>query len=344
MIRAFILTAYLYALLPLMIGFAVASLARHRINLPSLYVTGYVIYLALFELLAALEFHRNVSYAHLVHHWKLSVYVITVIVILCIVYGIFKAKPHGKSLIMRFSREAVITVIVTLFLIGLAVLFLVPHALDDTPELARLSLASDSFFSVDPATGSAYTDTSAYPGYLHLFWASGSTITGIDVTTLIHIILPVFMIPLFVCTYISISQILFSLEERASDRYRFVWLVFLFYALMIPLESHIALTPYRNIWNGTTLAASCLLPLFAAVCVKLVRFVTDNQSTPMPVLLNTLVELLCLSLSVRLCISYSLILCGLFILASAIMTAVCLVWRRYFKRDTTSNSEGGERS
>ncbi len=344
MIRAIILTAYLYALLPLMIGFAVASLARHRVNLPLMYVTGYVIYLALFELLAALEFHRNVSYTRLVRYWKLSVYVITIIAILCIVYGLFKAKSHGKSLIMRFSREAVITVIVTLILIGLGVLFLVPHALDDTPELARLSLAGDSFFSVNPATGSAYTDTSAYPGYLHLFWAFSSTITGIDVTTLIHIILPVFIIPFFVCTYVSIGQALFPLGENAIDRYRFVWLVLLFYTLMIPLDSHIALTPYRNIWNGTTLAASCLLPLFVATCVKLLRFVTDNQSTPVPVLLNTLIGLLCLSLSVKLCVSYGLVLCGLFILASAIMTVVYLLSRRHFKRNTVSNSEGGERS
>ena len=84
--------------------------------------------------------------------------------------------------------------------------------------------------------------------------------------------------------------------------------------------------------------------LFAAVCVKLVRFLTDNQSTPIPVLLNALIGLLCLALSVRLCVSSGLILCGLFILASAIITAVCLLWRRHFSVYTASDSEGGERS
>ena len=343
MIKIILQITYLYSLLPLLIGFAVASLAKRRINLSSVYVSGYVVYFALFEILTIWE-SRYASYNRLTRYWELTIYAITIIVIACTIYGIIGIYRRNNLFSLNISREAATTVVLTLVLVILAVLFFVPHALDDTPELARLSMAGDSFFSIDPSTGRAYADASACPGYLHLFYAFGSTVTGLDVTILIHVILPVFLIPLFVCAYLSVAETLFPSEETSRDRFRFVWLILLFYILMLPLEAHLAFTPFRNIWNGMTLAASCLLPLFVSVCIKLVRIFITDESIAAASLFNALIGLLCLTLSVRLCVSFGLIICVLFIMASVIMIAAHLLWHRRSTACADFSSEGGEHS
>ena len=151
------------------------------------------------------------------------------------------------------------------------------------------------------------------------------------------------MIPFFVCSYTMIANILFPEEEPSRDRFHFVWLILLFYTLMVPLEGHIAFAPYRNIWNGVTLAASCLLPLFVITCIKLIQLFTANSSFTRSALLNSLIGLICLALSIRLCISHGLILCGLFILATIILILVNLIHQRLLKQNSVSDIKGGGR-
>ncbi len=356
MIKAVLLAVYLYGLLPLLIGTAVTLLTKHRIGLPKIYLSGYIFYLTLFELLVVWVSHRRASYTRLFEYWKLTVIIMTIVVLVCIglCVPIIRTRHENKfkdiflfssgrdAVFLGLSRESLIIICLILILTVLAVFFLIPHAFDYTPELARISLASDTFFSLDPATGAPYTDSSAIPGALHLFYAFGSTMTGIDVTTLIHLIIPIFLIPFFMCVHITIAHCLFPEKEQSCNRFRFVWLIALFYLLMLPLEAHIALAPYRNIWNGITLAASCFIPLFIAVCLNLSRGFASEYTISTFSAITNIFGLLCLILTLRLCIPFGYIVCSLYILAAVLIILVSLIWRKRVASIVGNGPKGGE--
>ena len=375
MIKAILLIVYLYGFLPLLIGAALFLLSYRtpssssKQGYASIYVSGYVVYLALFELLIICDTHRQESYNQLVTDWKRAILFITLISIVCLSLGVylfqkrkgnsqnmsdpFKGTVKNNQSLSSYKHDCLIFILITMFLTILAILFLVPHALDDTPELARMTLSNDRFFSVDPLTGLEYAENAAYPGPIHLLYAFGSTITGIDVTTLIHLVMPLFMIPFFICCYVIIARLLFPDKKDSRDRTCFVLLVILFYLLMLPLEAHIALSPYRNIWNGTTLAGSCLFPLLCAICLVALRsLITQHTSNSNSIqLLKTLINIICLSLAIKLCVSYGVILCMIFVLSSIVITIGFIISlcknNRSSERGTfssTAHSEGGARS
>ena len=277
MIKATLLTVYLYGLLPFLIGVCICVLSNRRRRLSFAYVSGYLVYLSFFEVLVLFSIRRKDTYSKFVEKWSLLVCALSAITVLCIILCILLVARRSDEKFIRpiiacpCSRENRITILITITLTIVAIVFFVPHAFDDTPEFARLVLATDTLWQ--PANES-FTFAAEKPsslGYLYLYYAYGSTLTGIDVTTLIHLIMPLFMLPFFVCVYVQISMILLPENKHQKQRFCFVWLVMLFYLLMLPLDAHIALAPYRNIWNGITLASSCLIPLFITFCIALSR-------------------------------------------------------------------------
>lgn len=343
MIKSIIQVLYLYGLLPLLIGLAFTGITRRdsssRLRKSGIsYVLGYLIYLALFECIVLNESKQTASYLLLVKGWKRIILGMTVVSVICILIHIISScirdlKNDEKSILLLFgnsvkkpsknSRYLLVLSIASLILVLVSVFLLIPHALDDTPELARLTISSDSFFSIDPLTGGAYASDTVLPGKLHLFFAFGSTITGINVTTLIHRILPVFMIPLFIISYAVISDLLFVDDRQIKKRFSFVGLVMLFYIIAIPFETHISVAAFRNIWNGTTFAASCLFPLMFSICLNIARYpklkASSISSTAVLSMPESIVGIICLSFAIHLCVPYGLPICGLFILVSMII-------------------------
>ena len=360
MIKSVLLITYLYFLLPLLIGLAVSWLLSQQTSFPFVFTRGYVCYLALFALITFICEHQNAPYERLINYWTRTIKILSIITLVCIVVSfLFVRKKHThnrapspiKSKIKNSIcfKSNIATAMMTLGLIILAVLFLTPHASDETPELARLTLGNNAFFSLDPSTGTNYAEDTIYPACIHLFYTFGSTTTGIDVTTIIHLLIPIFMIPLFICSYIVISSILFPDEQLINRRYHFVWLILLFYLIMLPLEAHIALTPYRNIWNGMTLASSCLIPLFFSLCFELTRKAVFKLSGISVKTVLTIPEfslgLISLALSIRLCVRFSFTICGLFVSTSIVIIIVSAIKKALKKRHevrlASSNPEGG---
>ena len=328
MIKTILLIAYLFCVLPLLIGECVLYTIRHDFSfrlhgLAFSYVFGYIIYLALFELTVLWQTYRSADYMPLVQSWKQIVIVVTIISIIWLAFFLFiiiiKNRTHGKKWLSfllggTFKKTLALTMLI---LTLLSVLFLVPHSMDETPELARLTIKNDCFFSINPLTGTMYAENDIYPGKIHLFFAFGSTLTGIDVTTLIHRFIPIFMIPLFVCSYVVITELLLCGDKWDQARFLLFKIIMLFYLTVLPFETHISVAVYRNIWNGTTFASSCLLPLLFGVCVDFVR--KSRLHTSVLSSQETLIGIICLSLAVHLCVPYGLPICGVLLLASVII-------------------------
>ena len=341
MIQAIFLTAYLYLLLPLLIGVAVCLLFKKTLSASAVYMGGYISYLALFELIVLIETHRNVTYSEFSKDWWHITGIIAGITACVIIILLAKKKWSVASLTEVNKRENLLIICLSLLLTALAILILTPHSQDQTPELARLAISNDALLSIDPKTGTAYTDPASVPGFIFLFYTCGSTITGIDATTLIHLIMPVFLIPFFICTYVQIASILFpdtdpdigkSCPESFSlTRFRFLYLIMLFYLLTLPFQVHIALTPYRNIWNGVTLAASCILPLLCVTLLGLLRDILerrtkDCRSSDAHIfsVLEPVSSLICLVLCAALCVPYTPALCALMILSAFLISIASL--------------------
>ena len=357
MIIVVLLLMYYFCLVPFLIGIVASLYAKQTRTLPFIYVFGYIVYLALFELVVSFNAYKQSSYLQFVNCWKTTICLITIIASIVIILNLLLHQYKKDSVfnmllpLHSYSRNQLYTVFFTIIIIITSVLFLTPHALDETPELARLALSHNTFFSINPTTGSAYTNASAHPGYLHLFYAFGSSITGIDVTTLIHLVMPFFLVPLFICSYVVVASLLFPLPESSSTRFHFIWLIMLFYFLMLPLEAHVALAPYRNIWNSITLASSVLIPLLFAVCLSLIRhfaFVLESdKKAPAQVVsyAEFSIMLICLVLSIQLCIRFGLVICCLFIMVT-IAIIITIIFRNKLKRERSvslskSKKEGG---
>lgn len=346
MIKAALITTYLYVLIPLLIGAAITIFIKQKINISFAYVLGYMVFLSVFEITILVEAKRSVTYLQFVKIYWIASNVITALSLATLIIYIFKKRiTNKKTLSLEHSfihgYENYSIIVLTISLIVLSVIFLVPHSQDQTPELARSSLASNAFFSINPTTGKPFQNSSDYPGYLFLLFASGSTLTGIDVTVLIHLVIPVFFIPLFVCCYIIIANNLFPGKTHDRDRFHFVCLVILFYLLMLPLETHLAFVPYRNIWNGITLATSCLLPLFVSVCLAFIRNIGNRISEKEDELTitETIVYLVCIALSLQLCLPYGYILCALFILSSAVILIMKPLSQRCTRKKEVKNHD-----
>lgn len=337
MIKAFLLTIYLFIILPLIIGADATLMTKHRTSFSFLYVSGYAICLSFFETFMIFQGSRDNSYLQLVESWHLWIIVFSVIAVCIMIASIISLKKRTSIItICPISRTNLITVIFTIVLIILSIGFFVPHAQDQTPELARLTIKSSRLFSIDPYTGAEYTNASSCPGYLFLIYALGSTLTGIDVTIFIHLFMPVIFIPFFVCCYSLIASILFPEMKQKNTRTYFVWLIMLFYLLMIPFETHIAFAPYRNIWNGITLASSCLLPLYASLCIDITRhfFANHSEIISMFSILKWIAMIIILSFSIMLCIRFGLML-AIILIISTIGTGIiaCITHKLSSKKE-----------
>ena len=362
--KTIIQVSYLYGLLPLLIGLAFTCITRRysssRLRRGGIsYVLGYLIYLALFECIVLWELKKTTSYIVLVNDWKRVILSITIISVICILIRLLSLCTKdltsdgeaisflSKSEIKKSpenSRYLLASIITSLVLLLISVFLLFPHALDDTPELARLTISNDSFFSIDPLTGKTYASGTVFPGKIHLFYAFGSTLTGINVTTLIHRIIPVFMIPLFIMSYAVISELLFAEEKQDKKHFAFVGLVILFYVISIPFETHISVAVFRNIWNGTTLAASCFFPLLFSICLSIARYPTHKTVSGLTTVVlsipESVVSIICLSLAIHLCVPYGLPICGLFVLASILVLLSSVVQQRRIRNHNSSVKEG----
>ena len=325
----------IYGLLPLLIGAAVTGLGRVRgSRFAASYVAGYALLLAVFCLAAVFSARDSEPYDTLYHLWPVICIFLAAVSVIVFVLGLLL---HRASDARRFAsdvhvpaptKRTRILLVITVCLIILSLLLLVPGAKDDTPELARLTLQTKTFFSTDPATGAAYADASAQPGYIHLFYAVGAKLTDMEPTKMIHWALPLFIIPLYICAYCRIAWVLFPREEEGIRRFRFVVLVILFFLVMTTTSAHVGFTVLNNSWNGVTLAASCLLPLFFSQCLGIVRLSTGARGSrekgrPYAEIITKLLYLLVLAAATTLCVPTGRVLTAI-LAAATVLTVIGL--------------------
>ena len=335
----------LYGLLPLLIGAAATGLVRVRgSRLAASYVAGYALLLAVFCVVALHSAQDGDPYETLYHLWPIVCIFLASGSVIIFVLGtlLHRAAAYRQTAsdihLPPPTKRTRVLLIISICLIVFSVLLLVPGARDDTPELARLTLQTKSFFPADPTTGEAFAQSSARPGMIHLFYAVGASLSGMDPTRMLHWVMPVFMIPLYICAYCRIAWVLFPHGEDARRRFRCVILIILFFLIMTATTAHIGITPLNNSWNGVTLAASCLLPLFFAQCLRMIALLTDTgltrikpevrEKSAVIQLISGVAYLIVLAAAAALCVPTGWILCAI----QAFATVLTVIGLRVYDR------------
>ena len=409
MIKGVLLTAYFYGLLPLLIGAAAMTLCSVIVRATSLvstlrsiptwsparvYVTGYVIYLAIFSFAAGRIEPVGEHYHEFAALWSVILAVLSIVSVILATPGVVMlgrklADPgttgskaasrttakHGRNTSDRSSsaktplltRSTVLLIIGCLILIVISIMLLIPHTKDYTPELAQLTIRHDTIFSVNPASLQPYVPGAAgdaasaggasagagsssagtgsladtLPPLLHLFYAYGATAAGINAAALIHIGMPFFLLAFFFCVYAHAGEILLAglkgvspsgsskrNREEAQSYYNlrnyFVAVVAAIYFLFIFTNIHIGFAVYRNIWERTTLCASCLYPLFFVWCLDLILLTTQRKGHPVQIA-GRLVSLIILTQAIGLCQRNALIPCGIIFISAIIIGVIAKI-------------------
>ncbi|MBQ4361838.1 MAG: hypothetical protein II787_02845 [Lachnospiraceae bacterium] len=364
MVKGLIVILYLYGLLPLLLGAGACSLAGmcpqggsaqgrlfsvRPFRLPggfaSCCVTGWVIELALMRLMTAAA-APDASHAAFALRWGIVCIGAGLAGLGITVFGLAQRRRGqstgfaGSGSQEPHSRLIPVSAVV---LILFSILFTVPHLKDMIPELSRLTLASDRFFSVNPANGASYDGAAHLPAGLHLLYTTGAALSGIDVTVLIHVIMPVFLLTFFFCTYIEAGRVLLAasgssdagrtdsqdnpeLTNTSPARVFFFMSAAVIYLIFTLTPVHIGLAVYRNIWNPATLGASCLYPLFFIWCLELASskagrhgksrgLNTDGHSRntrlTVPGIILRILRLVLTIAALTLCFTYALVPCAL---------------------------------
>lgn len=280
------------------------------------YLTGFVLMLAVFQILALGAFYLELP-LHV-----LSIVFMCVLGFLCVLSAVRRKKKLIYSLqpqirIRNISWCFVAAVI--LIVIQAVILASVMHIDQDDAfyvGTAVTSVNTDSIFQYDPYTGLEYAAApsryvlSPFP----IFVAFLSQVSGIHAAIIDHTILPVFLIPLSYYVYWLIGKRLFAKKIKAISVFLLIVALFQMFSFCSIYTSGTFLLV--RIWQGKAILANILLP--AVLYLGLTAFRNSFGKKQWIILCCTLIA--------------SCMVSSMGIMLAAIMTGIigiiCAVWKK----------------
>ena len=266
----------LFTLLPMLIGMAynkiAAALYPQDVDQGMLvaYIRGYTVLLAAFWCYWIVV--RKVFAADLLGRpvllWGAALAVAAVVsivilnkTIMSIIASIRESAEAVKCMSRQILTEKCAVLAVCVILTILSVACIVPSSHDITLELGYEALHTNGL-SVDKTS------------VIELFYLFPAMLLHAGYTQEVHFIIPLALLPLFYCIYIWIAQMLFHGEKE--DQKMFLLFTAIFYVCMsfagTYTDMDMGFNPLQNIWNGLTLAMTCLLPLEVMHLAGLLKF------------------------------------------------------------------------
>jgi len=263
----FLYKAFLIALLlviaPAVLGSLLTDFKRKGDgSLTALYVKGWLVMMAVFQLFAIPLIFTRADFTTLVHAWTVVIVLLSVILLVRNrkeYYKIWKQYRYGR-------RETVWPYIfaIELIIVLTMAIVLLQHVDDDDAfyvGTAVTTLQTDSMYEYDAYTGDVY---GAFPARYVLspfpvFVALIAKLTMLHPTIIAHTVLPVFLIPLAFMVYGLIGRELFGENKKAVG-------FFLLALLALNLWGNFSVYTSSSfllfrIWQGKAVLASILLPL-----------------------------------------------------------------------------------
>jgi hypothetical protein len=282
-----VIVLYEFGILPFLLGMLWCrkekKMGSHRI-----YVQGYMTMFALFWVIAVPLIHQGRSLSQLAAAWAVVSVAVPVLVAVKILVGTKMLRDErGKAAVkeefaylaenFRFvCRNMKGLIGLTVFLMAVSIFFIAPSAKDDTPEIAGVSVQSDTMYVYQPYTYIPYENNSEGANSpLVMIYAVAARLSGMNPTTLIHWGVPVFLLLLYAAVGWYAAAVLFPAGWTQKRLFTELWLVT--GTVVVGANRALSVGIYRNIWNGVTLVVAVILPLAMAESVALLTEFSDSH-------------------------------------------------------------------
>ncbi|SEI47900.1 hypothetical protein SAMN02910453_0469 [Lachnospiraceae bacterium A10] len=274
MIRKIVLLIIYLWILPLAVGNFVQKLIWNRINIReknsllkiwNLYVSGIMVMMCLFELAGKMILNLTQSYTVLLRYGVCFFRILLLISILSFIFSVYRTRKVSlKTYSFRGSILKVdirMCVIIGIYIM-VAVLCTLPNDLDDTIPYLITMEKTNVVAVFDPYREIQLSGMDGHTKLIELFYAVLADAVDIDKVRFTEYIISTVLLIFFFGIYKRIESIFFfyNKEYRLGKRY----LEYVFIAICTALffvEGSLVMSVPQNIWNGTTLMASCIMPL-----------------------------------------------------------------------------------
>ena len=209
-----LLVIYLFFLVPWLAGALIdAAAGVKKRNISSTYANGFVIMLGIFWGVAVLFLYRGCTLEKLSMVWLLATITICVVSILAnkkAILGCFKHKRKSEN-----GHKAVkIAMIVSIIAILFSVVCVKPQ-MEQTVQTVMTSIDTNSAYIYQPYTGEQYPATQMEKIFspYEMLYAVNAWVSGLHPALLIKVILPLFILPFFMCCYWEIGSSFLSRKK-----------------------------------------------------------------------------------------------------------------------------------
>lgn len=260
-----VMTILLFLVIPTIVGRGVSLFFKNEDSLLVSYSYGWIVLLALFELISIPLVFLKMSLSKLCISYNVILFILCLVMI--IYFGwIKKVKFNGFNLKSRFQESLNIYFVIACILVTVQlVISLVGMHMDSDDAYyigtAATSLSTDTLFVYEPDTGIPYT---VFPvryilSALMLFWAYIGKMTGIHPLIITHIIFNVLFILLSYVLWWNVGKRLFSNREKLSLYFLILNIFNIWGNTSVYTQSSFLLF---RIWQGKAMLPNIIIPVF----------------------------------------------------------------------------------
>ena len=243
-----LLVIYLFFLVPWLAGALIdAAAGVKKRNISSTYANGFVIMLGIFWGVAVLFLYRG-----------------------CTLEKLSKRKSGSGHKAVKIAM--VVTAIAILF----SVVCVKPQ-MEQTVQTVMTSIDTNSAYIYQPYTGEQYPATQMEKIFspYEMLYAVTAWVSGLHPALLIKVILPLFILPFFMCCYWEIGKFFFKQEKMQA-----VFLIIVEIIYYVPIYTAVE-TPvtgiFRSCWNGSVMLECCLLPYAFLQVMRMLNFMYGGE-------------------------------------------------------------------
>ena len=260
-----LLVIYLFFLVPWLAGALIdAAAGVKKRNISSTYANGFVIMLGIFWGVAVLFLYRGCTLEKLSMVWLLATITICVVSILA-------NKKAGSG-----HKAVKIAMVVTAIAILFSVVCVKPQ-MEQTVQTVMTSIDTNSAYIYQPYTGEQYPATQMEKIFspYEMLYAVTAWVSGLHPALLIKVILPLFILPFFMCCYWEIGKFFFKQEKMQA-----VFLIIVEIIYYVPIYTAVE-TPvtgiFRSCWNGSVMLECCILPYAFLQVMRMLNFMYGGE-------------------------------------------------------------------
>ena len=149
--------------------------------------------------------------------------------------------------------------------------------MEQTVQTVMTSIDTNSAYIYQPYTSEQYPATQMEKIFspYEMLYAVTACVSGLHPALLIKVILPLFILPFFMCCYWEIGKFFFKQEKMQAV---FLMIVEIIYYVPIYTAVETPVTGiFRSCWNGSVMLECCILPYAFLQVMRMLNFMYGGE-------------------------------------------------------------------